>query len=255
MSNTKKFISWRRVSTKKQGRSGLGLEAQAEIINYCVKLEKGLLLADYCEVYTGTELSGCTELRQAMAHCKREGATLIIAKTDRFRNTVEALQIYEEMGDGNIYFCDLPRTDKFSLTLFFALAEREAMIVSIRTKAALDAKRSRGEAMCGSKETWGKVTGRSRSEVLDIATAASVASRRKHAKDKPANIAFMHFIEDWEEIHGKIGWQADWKGISAKLNSRGYKTATGLEFTPVRAHSMYQKLQKIYECSKLCTIS
>lgn len=86
---------------------------------------KGELLADYCEVYTGTELSGCVELRKAIEHCKKEDAVLIIAKTDRFRNTIEALQIYEEMGDGHIMFCDLPHTDKFTLTLFFALAERE----------------------------------------------------------------------------------------------------------------------------------
>ena len=109
----KKFISWRRVSTMKQGASGLGLQAQTEIIEHFVKAEKGELIADYHEVYTGKELSGCVELRKAMQHCKDEGATLIIAKTDRFRNTIEALQIYDEM-EGNIYFCDLPHTDKFT---------------------------------------------------------------------------------------------------------------------------------------------
>jgi len=138
------FISWRRVSTFKQSRSGLGLAAQSEIINYFVEREGGRLLADYSECYTGKELSGCVELRKAMAHAKRENATLVIAKSDRFRNTVEALQIYEEMGDGNIMFCDLPHTDKFTLTLFFALAEREALIVSIRTKQALAEKKKQG---------------------------------------------------------------------------------------------------------------
>ena len=54
----KQFISWRRVSTKKQGRSGLGLEAQEEIISHFVGIENGELVKDYCEVYTGTELSG-----------------------------------------------------------------------------------------------------------------------------------------------------------------------------------------------------
>ena len=99
----------------KQNSSGLGLLAQTEIIEHFVKAEKGELIADYHEVYTGKELSGCTELRKAMEQCKNEGATLIIAKTDRFRNTIEALQIYDEM-EGNIYFCDLPHTDKFTLT-------------------------------------------------------------------------------------------------------------------------------------------
>lgn len=141
---SKQFISWRRVSTSKQGASGLGLSAQKSIIEHYVRVEGGTLIADYPEVYTGTELSGCTKLREAIKHCKKTGATLIIAKTDRFRNTVEALQIYEEM-EGNIYFCDLPVTEKFTLTLFFALAEREAELISIRTKAALAAKKARGE--------------------------------------------------------------------------------------------------------------
>lgn len=150
----KKFISWRRVSTFRQSKSGLGLEAQKEIIRYFVERDGGELIADYSECYTGTDLEGCTELRKAINHAKQEKAILIIAKTDRFRNTIEALQVYEKMGDGNIMFCDLPHTDKFTLTLFFALAEREALIVSIRTKQALAAKRERGEELGGASEKW-----------------------------------------------------------------------------------------------------
>lgn len=144
----KKFISWRRVSTAKQRGSHLGLEAQKSIIDFFVEREKGELLADYEECHSGTDLAGCTELKKAKAHCKKTGATLIIAKTDRCRDTIEALQLYEEM-DGKIYFCDLPHTDKFTLTLFFSLAEREAMIVSLRTKQALAALKARGDVKVG----------------------------------------------------------------------------------------------------------
>lgn len=150
----KKYISWRRVSTFKQGKSGLGLAAQKEIIRYFIERDGGEWVADYEECYTGKELSGCVELHKAMAHAKAVGAILIIAKSDRFRNTVEALKIYEEMGDGNIMFCDLPHTDKFTLTLFFALAEREALIVSIRTKQALAAKKEQGAKLGGSNEKF-----------------------------------------------------------------------------------------------------
>ena len=116
--SVKKFVGWRRVSTAKQRGSHLGLEAQKSIINFFVEREKGELIADYEECHSGTDLAGCTELKKAKAHCKKTGATLIIAKTDRCRDTIEALQLYEEM-NGNIYFCDLPHTDKFTLTLFF----------------------------------------------------------------------------------------------------------------------------------------
>lgn len=151
---SKKFVSWRRVSTFKQNNSGLGLEAQKEIIKYFIERDKGEWIADYSECYTGTELSGCVELRKAMEHAKKEDAILVIAKTDRFRNTIEALQVYEEMGDGHIMFCDLPHTDKFTLTLFFALAEREALIVSIRTKQALAVKKAQGCKLGAASEKY-----------------------------------------------------------------------------------------------------
>ena len=149
-----KYISWRRVSTFKQGRSGLGLEAQKEIIRYFIERDKGKWIADYSECYTGTELCGCVELRKAMEHAKKENAILVIAKSDRFRNCQEALGILNEMGEGNIEFCDLPHSDRFTLTLFWALAEREALITSIRTKQALAAKKERGEATGGACRKW-----------------------------------------------------------------------------------------------------
>lgn len=150
----KKYVSWRRVSTKRQGASGLGLDAQKEIIRYFIERDGGEWIADYEECYTGTDLNGCVKLKKAMEHAKANNAVLIIAKTDRFRNTIEALQVYDKMGDGNIMFCDLPSTDKFTLTLFFALAEREALIVSIRTRQALSAKKERGEATGGACKKW-----------------------------------------------------------------------------------------------------
>lgn len=150
----KKYVSWRRVSTFRQSQSGLGLEAQKEIIRYFVERDGGELIADYSECYTGKELSGCKELRKAMKYAKETGAILVIAKSDRFRNCQEALSILDEMGEGNIEFCDLPHSDRFTLTLFWALAEREALITSIRTKQALAAKKARGEKTGGASDAW-----------------------------------------------------------------------------------------------------
>ena len=214
----------------KQGASGLGLAAQTEIIEHFVKAEKGELIADYHEVYTGKELSGCTELRKAMEQCKNEGATLIIAKTDRFRNTIEALQIYDEM-EGNIYFCDLPHTDKFTLTLFFALAEREALIVSIRTKAALAAKKAKGYKL-----------GNGNGVDLSKANEASAQARREKAKNDPNN----------KIIWGVVGLNGtptsdDLQRMTIQLNQMGVKSASGMEFTPERLRSAYHNLKRIYK--------
>ena len=230
----KKFISWRRVSTKKQGRSGLGLEAQKQMIDYFVGQENGNLIADYEEVYTGTELNGCTELRKAIEHCKKENAILMIAKTDRFRNTIEALQIYEEMGDGKIYFCDLPHTDKFTLTLFFALAEREALIVSIRTKSALDAKKARGE-------TWTRNTN------PKDAIIASAKARKESARQNQHNIFLRKYLQNYEERYGELHPKTpndQWDLLVKELNLLGAKTASGLEFNRCRLRSMVTKIKK-----------
>ncbi|MGL5730513.1 MAG: recombinase family protein [Bacteroidales bacterium] len=229
----KRYISWRRVSTQKQNRSGLGLEAQKDIINYFVESNKGELIEDYCECYTGTDLKGCTELRKAISHCKEIGACLIIAKTDRFRNTIEALQIYEEMGDGNICFCDLPHTDKFTLTLFFSLAEREALLISIRTKAALKAKKERGEVWNTDRDISVK------------AAEASAKARRTKSLNNENNIRFAEFIEDWIQIHGEIDRSTDWQSLVAKLNKRGLKTSSGLEFDEARARAMLCNLKRM----------
>lgn len=130
------------------------MAAQKEIIKYFIEREGGDWVADFEECYTGKELSGCKELRKAMKYAKETGAILVIAKSDRFRNCQEALSILDEMGEGNIEFCDLPHSDRFTLTLFWALAEREALITSIRTKQALAEKKRQGCKLGAKTEKW-----------------------------------------------------------------------------------------------------
>lgn len=239
----RKFISWRRVSTFRQGKSGLGLSAQADIIQGFVGYENGELVADYEEVYTGTELSGCVELHKAMEHCKRIGATLIIAKTDRFRNTVEALQIYDEM-DGNIYFCDCPTQDKFTLTIMFAISEREALTISIRTKQALKAKKDREGSW---SHLYGKHTGKTRETVMREAQKARVANQKEEARNNPNNKNFLQALKLFESRNGYLGVNSDISAFVQELNTLGFKTATGLEFTKPRALAMLKKVRELYD--------
>lgn len=231
----KKFISWRRVSTKMQGRSGLGLAAQLDIVQYWAKEEDGEIIADYEEVYTGTDLSGCKELRKAIQHCKEIGATLIIAKTDRFRNDAEAISIYNEMGK-NIYFCDCPSQDEFMIKLMFLLAAREAKMISIRTSQALQAKIKRGEKL-------GRPKG---CEATQAAIEASKRVRQDKARSNPANIAFKKYLDLFEHKHGRI---TNGKSISEfvqDLNAMGYLTPKGMPYDVPRAWQMLYKIRKIY---------
>ena len=218
MSN--KYVSWRRVSTFKQNRTGLGLEAQKEIIKYFVSREGGELIADYEECYTGKDLNGCKELQKAIAHAKSSDAALVIAKTDRFRNTIEALQVYEEMGDGNIMFCDLPHTDKFTLTLFFALAEREALIVGIRTKQALAVKKAQGCKLGASNEKYiANQAKKSASEIKEVQLKRG-AARTKNFLETPDSQAFLKVIKNVFPDHCVEEDPKNWEWIGIRFRLR-----------------------------------
>jgi DNA invertase Pin-like site-specific DNA recombinase len=235
----KKFVSWRRVSTKKQEKSGLGLEAQQDIISHFVNTEKGELIADFCEAYTGKDLNGCVELRKAIEFAKANDAILIIAKSDRFRNTIEALQIYNEMGEGKIYFCDLPHTDKFTLTVFFALAEREAMLISIRTKAALAVQKKRIEqdgyfiSKAGNKCTslGGTTSGQAKGG------KANGEKRRKEAMESSTNRIIAAMTDG-------VTSSSELESIAIKLNNMGIRTSSGLEFNRNRLSALISKIKK-----------
>ncbi len=238
----RKFVSWRRVSTKRQGGSGLGLEAQKSIIDYYVKFEGGEILKDFAEVYTGTDLTGCNELKKAIDCCKENDATLIIAKTDRFRNAIEALQIMRKLGKDKLYFCDLPHTDEFTLGLFFLIAEREAKIISIRTKQALAAKKARGEKTGGAC--------RNRKEVqrdLAKARAVSCQNRRAAAEMNESNRDFIVTALNYQKYTGvnlNGAEREHWEILTNDLNAHNFTTPTGKVYTVERARAVWLKYQK-----------
>ncbi len=226
----KKFVSWRRVSTQKQGRSGLGLEAQKSIINYFVAEANGELIADYYETYTGKNLHGCTELQKAMEYAKKNDATLVIAKSDRFRNLEQALEVYRIM-EGNIYFCDVPMAEdkatyKFMLSLGWSLAEREAAITSLRTKQALRAKRDRGEAL-----------GNPNATITPNMRTNSIASRKQDAQ----------LNENNRKAHKLVGLLREqgksFAEIARELNDGGYQTSNGKQWQIVQV----QRLIALYK--------
>ena len=147
----KTFIAYARVSTAKQGRSGLGLEAQQEAINAYVKSGDTLLAPTYVEVESGKR-SDRPELAKALTHAKLTGATLLVAKLDRLaRNVRFLLSVLESSVE--VAFCDLPHVSgamgRFLITQMAGVAELEAGLVSERTKAALRAAKERGVKLGG----------------------------------------------------------------------------------------------------------
>lgn len=201
----KKFVSWRRVSTQEQGKSGLGLQAQKDMINYYVDAEGGSLIADFSEVHTGTDLMSCTELRKAIDLCNKEGATLIVAKHDRFRRVFHALYVYEEL-NGRLFLCDVPSCSKEMITIMWAISEQEAKNISIRTKAALKVIKNQGRKL-----------GRP-----DIATADD--AREKAAAAKKENARKRVDPKTWAYVEMLIKSGMNNNQIATALNDAGYRT-------------------------------
>lgn len=143
MKDRERYIAYVRVSSPKQGRSGLGLEAQKEIILHNVG--NGEVLEWFKEVHTGKNLNNLPQLIAAKEKAKETNSILIVAKTDRLRNTQQALDLVDELTPSGVFFCNVGRNaDKFMLTVFFAFAEKERLEISIRTKAALAVLKARG---------------------------------------------------------------------------------------------------------------
>lgn len=144
-----KFVAYYRVSTAQQGQSGLGLDAQREAVMRYLSTGGWPPLAEFTEVETGkgsNALDRRPQLQAALAFAKKHKATLIIAKLDRLARNVHFVSGLMETGVPFVA-ADRPDADRFLIHLEAALAEREAKMVSDRTKAALAAAKARGQVL------------------------------------------------------------------------------------------------------------
>lgn len=143
----KQYISYLRVSTKGQEKSGLGLEAQRAIIKHYTGLEDSIIVREVIEAESGKDINNRPGLTNAIQECESFGYTLIVAKLDRLSRNVEHIfRIHNRLGD-LFRSCDLPTTDSLTLSIFAGLAQREREIISIRTKQALAVKKAKGEQL------------------------------------------------------------------------------------------------------------
>jgi DNA invertase Pin-like site-specific DNA recombinase len=136
------FIAYYRVSTDKQGRSGLGLEAQREAVAHYLGSVGGTLLAEFTEVESGKR-NDRPELTKALAACRKHKARLVIAKLDRLSRNVAFIAA---MMDSAVEFvaCDNPHATRLTLHILAAVAEHEREMIASRTKVALQAAKARG---------------------------------------------------------------------------------------------------------------
>ena len=140
MKNGTQYVAYLRVSTQKQGYSGLGLEAQREITHK--HLRNKVPVAEYIEIESGRKKER-PKLKEALSLCRKEGAILIVAKLDRLARNVSFLSNLLE-SDVEIVFCDFPQANKMVLHILSAISQYEAELIAVRTKSALQAKKARG---------------------------------------------------------------------------------------------------------------
>jgi DNA invertase Pin-like site-specific DNA recombinase len=146
-----RFVSYLRVSTNRQGKSGLGLEAQRAAVENYLDGGNWKLIDEFVEVESGRRTDR-PRLADALALCRAHRAALVVAKVDRLARSQSFLSRILEAGV-DVRFCDLPQiegpTGRFLLQSMMAVAELEAGMISARTKAALAASKARGKKLGG----------------------------------------------------------------------------------------------------------
>ena len=205
-----KAIAYYRVSTAKQGKSGLGLEAQQHTVNEYLKSSGADLVAEFQEVESGSK-DNRPELQKALRKCRLTGATLLIAKLDRLSRNRRFLM---ELSDSSIKFvcCDMPEANNFTVGLLACLADYERQLISERTKAALQAAKARGVVLGNPN--------------LELVRNQDTTNARK-ARMEQTQARRAEIREVMGEIERDAGESLSSRAMAARLNDAGYTTSTG----------------------------
>jgi DNA invertase Pin-like site-specific DNA recombinase len=224
----KQLVGYVRVSTKGQGESGLGLEAQQAAIDAYAAYHGGNVVRVYTEVESGKRTDR-PQLAAALAHAKRSRATLVVAKLDRLaRNVAFLSRIMEAKAD--FVACDNPAANKLTLHILAAVAEAEAEAISARTKAALTAYKARGGKLGGALPQCRNLTQEARQR------GAKAAGESLRAK---ADEAYADLAPIVRELHAKGTTQA---AIAAELNKLGHTTRRGKPWNQVQVGRVLQRV-------------
>lgn len=216
----KSFISYLRVSTSKQQRSGLGLEAQRSAVAAHISACGGRLIKEFIEVESGGK-NDRQKLHEAISLARRSQATLVVAKLDRLARSVYFLAALLESGVDFIA-CDMPHANRFTVHILASVAEHERTLISQRTQAAMAEAKKRGKVFGSARPGhWaGREEDRRRGAKLGGAAAAKVHSER--ANEAYRDVAPMA-IRLREEGHSL-------RQIAGILNAEGIPTRRGRQW-------------------------
>jgi DNA invertase Pin-like site-specific DNA recombinase len=219
-----KIVTYFRVSTKKQGRSGLGLESQEQCVNEFATSHKATVVGQYKEIESGKRTDR-PELLKALAHARRAKATLVVAKLDRLSRNAAFLLTLQDSGVP-LAFCDLPGANEFTIGVMALVAQQERKAISERTVSALQAAKRRGVQLGSARPDHWK--GREDARLAGLAKARKVATKSIVERANDAYADLFSTVAEWREDGLTL------QGIAQRLNDEGQTTRTGKAWSHVQ---------------------
>jgi DNA invertase Pin-like site-specific DNA recombinase len=216
-----KWVSYLRVSTDKQGESGLGIEAQRKAVETYLNGGSWTLAQEFVEVESGKRSNNRPQLAAALAACKKLKAKLVVAKLDRLARNVAFISKLMESGV-EFLACDFPHANKLTIHILAAVAEHERELISSRTKAALAAAKERGKKLGGPKQALAAKLG---------------AAANKEAADKFAANA-LPIIRQVQ-----ASGVTTLRGIAGALTARGIPTPRGREWSAPQVANVLKRAE------------
>lgn len=219
-----KFVTYLRVSTKRQGDSGLGLDAQRKAVSDYLNGGTWTVCGEYVEVESGKSDLNRPQLQRAITACRVYGAKLLIAKFDRLSRDAHFLLGLEKAGI-EFVATDNPHANRLTVGIMALVADEERRAISTRTKVALAAAKARGVKLGGD-----------RGAILTAeAKAKGVEVRQAKAQGRATDLAPI-----LSEI--RAAGAATLQAVADALNERGVPTARGGRWSPVQVQRVEQRL-------------
>lgn len=224
----KPIIAYYRVSTKRQGRSGLGLDDQRAAVEAHAAATGSRIVAEFTEVETGKR-SDRPELAAAVARARASRGVLAIGKLDRLARNVHFVS---GLMESKVEFvaCDNPHANPFTIHILAAVAEHEAKAISERTKGALAAAKRRGVKL-GTHNAKNKINWR-KGQRNGLAKAVETASLVRAADREACYSRLMGDVKTWHQEG------LSYAAIASKLNDAGHVTVNGKAFAAMTVHRM-----------------
>lgn len=230
MTATGKWVAYYRVSTDKQGKSGLGLEAQRSAVAAFLNGGDWQMVREFTEVESGKRADR-PQLQAALAACRMYGAKLVIAKLDRLSRNASFLLNLQEAGV-EFVCADMPSANKLTIGVMALVAEEERRAISARTKAALQAAKVRGVKLGGHRtDAKGKPVTLSRE---NIAKGREAIARRADAKATDIAPAIRELRESGA---------TSLRDIASGLNNIGIPTPRGGQWQATQVARILSRLQ------------